>query len=170
MPVDRDMPTLRKVEASEGWTLKLWFEGEDRPYFADLAGLLARSRPMAALRDRPERFGQVRIIMAGAGVQWPVEYEGELLDLSADTLFRIAEEQEPMTGADFAAWRKELGLSTAMAAAVLGIGRRTVVDYENKPVLPAMAAIACRTLARDRTTLAAHFVPSKRLGRPKKAA
>lgn len=170
MAIDRDMPSLTNVEPGEGWTLKLRFEGDEREYVADLTGLLARSRPLGVLKDQPEAFRKARIILAGSGIQWPAEYEGELLDLSADTLLRIAEEQEPMTGRDFAEWRKQLGLSAATVAAMLGIGRRTVVDYENKDVLPTMATIACRALARDRTALAAHYHPPKAAGRPKKAA
>ena len=45
------------------------------------------------------------------------------LDLSGSMLRRMAEEQLPMSGADFAKWRKSLGLSLAEAAKLLGVGR-----------------------------------------------
>src|SRR2546430_13892566 len=39
---------------------------------------------------------------------WPVPTKWGPLDVSASTLQRIAEEQQPMTGADFAEWRVAL--------------------------------------------------------------
>jgi transcriptional regulator with XRE-family HTH domain len=72
------------------------------------------------------------------------------LDVSASTLRRIAEEQEPITGADFAEWRTGLGLSLTEAAKLLGVGRRTIMGYLKKEELPPVVAIACRALARDK--------------------
>jgi DNA-binding transcriptional regulator YiaG len=84
------------------------------------------------------------------------------LDVSATTLRRIAEEQQPMTGADFAKWRTALGLSLTEAAALLGVSRRTIMGYLQKDDLPPVVAIACRALARDKHILAAHFVPARK--------
>ena len=69
-------------------------------------------------------------------------------------------------GADFAEWRKSLGLSLTEAAKLLGVGRRTIMAYLNKDELPAVVAIACRALARDRHLLAAHYVPARKINRP----
>ena len=72
-----------------------------------------------------------------------------------------------MTGADFGKWRSELGLSLSEAARLLGVGRRTVMGYLKRDKLPAVVAIACRALARDKNLLAAHYVPGRR---PKRRA
>jgi hypothetical protein len=108
----------------------------------------------------------VAIVEDGIGVAWPVQTKWGRLDVSAVTLRRIAEEQQPMTGAEFARWRRALELSLAEAAELLGVGRRTVMSYPKKDKLPAVVAIACRALARDRHLLAAHYVPARKITRP----
>ena len=70
------------------------------------------------------------------------------------------------TGADFAEWRTVLGLSLTEAAGLLGVGRRTIMGYLKKEVLPPVVAIACRALARDKHLLAAHYVPGRKINRP----
>jgi predicted DNA-binding transcriptional regulator AlpA len=102
----------------------------------------------------------------GLGVAWPVKTKWGRLDVSASTLRRIAEEQQPMMGPDFAKWRAALGLSLTEAAKLLGVGRRTIMGYLNKDELPPVVAIACRALARDKHLLAAHFVPARKITRP----
>ncbi len=52
------------------------------------------------------------------------------------------------------------------AAKLLGVGRRTIMGYLKKDELPAVAAIACRALARDKHLLAAHYVPGRKVVRP----
>jgi len=71
-----------------------------------------------------------------------------------------------MTGEDFARWRTELGLSLTEAAKLLGVGRRTIMSYLKKDELPAIVAMACRALARDKSLLAARFVPASEISRP----
>jgi transcriptional regulator with XRE-family HTH domain len=66
-----------------------------------------------------------------------------------------------MTGADFAKWRKSLGLSLSEAANLLSLSRRTIMGYLKKDELPTVVAIACRALARDKHLLAAHYVPTR---------
>jgi len=84
----------------------------------------------------------------------------------AELLWRIAEEQQPIRGADFARWRVSLGLSLSEAAKLLGVGRRTIMGYLNKDELPSIVAIACRALARDKHLLAARYVPARKIARP----
>src|SRR5438046_1754893 len=81
-------------------------------------------------------FAKVTIVEDGLGVAWPIKTKWGRLDVSASTLRRIAEEQEPMTGADFAQWRTALGLSLTEAASLLGVGRRTIMAYLKKDELP----------------------------------
>ena len=73
-----------------------------------------------------------------------------------------------MTGAEFSQWRSKLGLSLTEAATLLGVGRRTIMGYLKKDELPAIVAIACRALARDKHLLAAHYVPAKKASAPRR--
>lgn len=52
-----------------------------------------------------------------------------------------------MTPADLSAWRTRLGLSRRAAAAQLGIGRQTLINYErgDSPI-PRYIELACRAL------------------------
>ena len=115
--------------------------------------------------DDAESFAKAAIVEDGLGLAWPVETKWGQLDVSASTLKRIAEEQAPMTGADFAEWRAGLGLSLTEAAKLLGVGRRTIMGYLKKDELPPVVAIACRALSRDKHVLAAHYVPAHKTSR-----
>ncbi len=160
-----DLPRLARVRAAPNHILRVRFVGERRDHRLDLTGLLARSKHFAPLMNDPKAFARVEIIEDGLGVAWPVPTRWGPLDLSASTLRRIAEEQQPMSGADFARWRRTLGLSLTEAASVLGLGRRTIMAYLKRDEVPAVVAIACRALARDKNLLAAHFVPGRRTAR-----
>jgi hypothetical protein len=157
-----DMARVTKVRADGNNRLRVRFAGERRDRALDLTGLMARSVHFAPLAADPAAFADVTIVEDGLGVAWPVHTRWGDLDLSASTLRRIADEQQPMTGADFARWRKQLGLSLTEAAKLLGVGRRTVMGYLKKDELPPIVAIACRALARDKHLLAAHYVPARK--------
>jgi DNA-binding XRE family transcriptional regulator len=120
----------------------------------------------APLMGDADSFAKASIVEDGLGLAWPIQTKWGRLDVSASTLRRIADEQEPMTGADFAEWRTKLGLSLTEAAKLLGVGRRTIMGYLKKDELPPVVAIACRTLARDKHVLAAHYVPARKINRP----
>jgi len=157
---------LTKVRPAEGRVLRVRFVGDRRDRKLDITGLIARSAHFAPLMDDAETFAKVAIVEDGLGVAWPVQTKWGRLDVSASTLRRIAEEQQPMTGADFAEWRTALGLSLTEAAKLLGVGRRTIMSYLKKDELPPVVAIACRALARDKHLLAAHYVPARKITRP----
>ena len=158
-----DIPMVTKVRPTGGRTLRVRFAGDRREYALDLTGLIARSRHFAPLMQDADTFAKIDIVDDGVGVAWPVETKWGRLDLSGSTLRRIAEEQLPMTGADFSEWRKSLGLSLTEAAKLLGVGRRTIMSYLKKNELPSVVAIACRALARDKHLLAAHYVPARKI-------
>jgi predicted DNA-binding transcriptional regulator AlpA len=160
-----EMPKVKKVKPLGGLRLRVQFEGERAPRSVDLTGLAVRSRHFAPLVDDAEAFAAAEVVEGGLGIGWPVQTEFGRLDVSAATLHRIAEEQQPMTGAEFAAWRNALGLSLTEAAGLLGLSRRTIMGYVRKDELPAVVAIACRALSRDKNLLAAHFVPTRRATR-----
>jgi predicted DNA-binding transcriptional regulator AlpA len=161
-----EMATITKLRPVRGGVLRVRFAGERHERELDLTGLIARSRHFAPLIDDAATFAKAEIVEDGLGVAWPVQTKWGRLDVSASTLRRIAEEQQPMTGADFARWRTALGLSLTEAAKLLGVGRRTVMSYVKKDALPPVVAIACRALARDKNVLAAHFVPARKIIRP----
>src|SRR5437016_4482912 len=161
-----DIARVTKVRAAGDRILRVRFAGDRRDCDVDMTGLIARSVHFASLMDDAKTFAKVVIVEEGLGVSWPVQTKWGRLDVSAATLRRIAEEQEPMTGADFAEWRTRLGLSLTEAAKLLGVGRRTIMGYLKKHELPPVVAIACRALARDKHVLAAHYVPARKITRP----
>ncbi|MEA3071015.1 MAG: hypothetical protein QOD29_2461 [Alphaproteobacteria bacterium] len=164
MNMASDIPIVTKARVAGGRVLRVRFAGDPRDYKLDLTGLIARSRHLARLME-DDAFAKVEIVEDGLGIAWPLETKWGRLDLSGSTLRKIAEEQLPMTGADFGEWRKKLDLSLTDAAKLLGVGRRTIMAYLKRDELPPVVAIACRALARDKHLLAAHYVPSRRTAR-----
>jgi hypothetical protein len=158
-----DVARVTKVRPAGGRALLVRFDGDRRDHEVDITGLIARSVHFAPLMNDAETFANVEIVEGGLGVSWPVQTKWGRLDVSASTLQRISEEQKPMTGEDFANWRVALGLSLTETAKLLGVGRRTVMGYLKKDELPAVVAIACRALARDKHLLAAHYVPGRKV-------
>ena len=156
------LPRVKAVKASgEPYTLMVtWADG--RRTLIDMTGVVARSKHFQALRE-PKAFASVRPITHGWGIGWA---SGP--DYSARSLDRLAREQQPMTGRDFAAWQRVLGLSNREAADVLGLALGTVKNYRrHKGTLPAVVRIACTALADDRTAFFAHYRP-RRAGRPRR--
>jgi Protein of unknown function (DUF2442) len=96
-----DIARVTKVRPAGGRVLRVHFAGDRRDYKLDLTGLFARSAHFAPLMDDAQSFAKVAIVEDGLGLAWPIETRWGRLDVSASTLRRIAEEQEPMTGADF---------------------------------------------------------------------
>jgi DNA-binding XRE family transcriptional regulator len=158
-----EVTIVTKVRPIGGRVLRVRFAGDREDYKLDMTGLIARSAHFTPLMDDAESFAKVVVVENGLGVAWPIQTKWGRLDVSAATLRRIAEEQEPMTGADFAEWRVRLGLSLTEAAKMLGVGRRTIMGYLKKAELPPVVAIACRALARDKHILAAHYVPARKI-------
>ncbi len=79
--------------------LHIRFAGDRRDRKLDLTGLIARSVHFAPLMENPASFAKVAIIEDGLGVAWPMQTKWGRLDVSASTLRRIAEEQEPLNAA-----------------------------------------------------------------------
>ena len=164
--MSEEITRITKVRAASGRILHVRFAGDRRDRRLDLTGLIARSTHFAPLMGDDASFAKVAIVEDGLGLAWPIQTKWGRLDVSASTLRRIADEQEPMTGADFGEWRTALGLSLTEAAKLLGVGRRTIMGYLKKDQLPPVVAIACRALARDKHVLAAHYVPARKISRP----
>ena len=160
-----DVTRITRARPASRRVLQVRFAGDRRDRKIDMTGLIARSIHFAPLMEDTRSFAKVSIVEDGLGLAWPLQTKWGRLDISASTLRRIADEQEPMTGADFAEWRTGLGLSLSEAAKLLGVSRRTIMGYLKKDELPPVVAIACRALARDKHLLAAHFVPAREIDR-----
>ena len=160
--MSKTLPRLKSVKALPGSRLKLiWRDGETQ--VCDLTGLIARSKALAPLADATV-FSKAKPIDWGAGVGWSNE-----LDLSAQTLHRIADEQATFDADVFRAWQAALGLSNHEAADALGLTLGTIKNYRNGHAIPPAVAVACRAMINDPHVIAAHYRPRKP-GRPLAAA
>jgi len=124
-------------------TLRIrWDRGDES--LIDVSGMIESFRRYARLRQSPELFRQVRVGEHGTDVVWTDE-----IDMSADTLWRLAQEQagETMTPAEFRHWRERKAYTLDAAAKALGISRRMVAYYEqgDRPI-PRVVALATRGL------------------------
>jgi hypothetical protein len=156
------LPNIEKIQPGAEHVLRVKFRGRGWKTIR-LVGLVAREKAMAPIRDDTE-FRKVKIIDWGGGIGWP-----NGLDLSATTLWRMAEEQTPFTSADFLAWQKRVRLSNQEAADALGVSLPTIKNFRSGASSVSNAvSIACRAMEADPATLAAHYFPRKP-GRPKAA-
>jgi DNA-binding transcriptional regulator YiaG len=119
-----------------------WDKGDES--LIDVSGMIESFRLYAPLRQSPELFRQVRVGEHGTDVVWTDE-----IDMSADTLWRLAQEQAgaTMTPAEFRNWRERKAYTLDAAAKALGISRRMVAYYEqgDRPI-PRIVALATRGL------------------------
>lgn len=137
----------------------------------DLSGLVFRHEVFAPLRAEAA-FRDVAVINNGDAIAWDATTpDGERLDYGADTLYVLAEEQRPMSGAAMADFRAGHGLSQSDLAGILGVTTRTVQNHEAAEQVPASVGITVRALGRNRTVLDAHLGrPGGKPGRPRKEA
>lgn len=119
-----------------------WDNGEES--LIDVAGMIQSLRAYAPLRQSAELFRQVRVGEHGTDVVWTDE-----IDMAADTLWRLAQEQagETMTPDAFRHWRERKAYTLDGAARALGVSRRMVAYYEkgDRPI-PRVVALATRAL------------------------
>ena len=140
----KSLPRLAAVSAGEQpLTLRLrWDSGDES--VVDVAGMVGRFRLYEPLQQSSELFRQVRLGEHGTDVVWT-----DAIDMAADTLWRLAQEQTgaTMTAEGFRHWREQKALTLDDAARALGLSRRTVAYYEqgNKPI-PRVVALATRGL------------------------
>jgi DNA-binding XRE family transcriptional regulator len=119
-----------------------WNSGEVSS--VDVSGLISSFRFYAPLREDRKLFRQVQRGEYGTDVVWPGG-----LDMSNDTLWRLAQEQTgaTMTAEAFRDWRKRHAYTLDAAAKALGLSRRMVAYYERgeRPI-PRLVALATRAL------------------------
>ncbi len=138
------MPRIVAVSAAKKpFTLLVrWDRGELSR--VDVSGIVNSFRIYEPLRRSPDLFRRVHVGEYGTDIVWT-----DAIDMSADTLWRLAQEQSGATlsPADFKQWRERKAYTLDTAAAALGISRRMVVYYEQgKKPLPRVVALVTRAL------------------------
>jgi DNA-binding XRE family transcriptional regulator len=113
----------------------------------DVSGMIETFRIYEPLRHSPKLFRQVRLGEHGTDIVWTDE-----IDMAADTLWRLAQEQAGVTMSSdaFKHWRERKAYTLDSAARALGLSRRMIAYYEQgeKPI-PRVVALAARALEGD---------------------
>lgn len=139
------LPRIAAVSATKKpYTLHIcWERGSED--VVDLSALIETFRVYAPLRQAPKLFQAVQLGEHGTDVVWT-----EDIDMAADTLWRLAQEQSgaTMTAEAFREWRKRKSFTLDEAAEALGISRRMVAYYDHgdRPI-PRVVALATQALS-----------------------
>ena len=140
----KTLPRINSVSiGSKPLTLQIrWDKGDESN--VDLSGLIETFAVYKPLRNSPALFAAVRLGEYGTDIMWNDE-----LDMSADTLWRLAQEQAGLTMSpdSFKHWRERKAYTLDSAAKALGLSRRMVAYYEQgeKPI-PRVVALAAKAL------------------------
>jgi hypothetical protein len=138
------LPRITAVSAGKKpYTLLIrWERGGENT--VDVSAILEKFRVYAPLRQDTALFRRVRVGEYGTDVVWSDE-----LDMAADTLWRLAQEQSgiTMTADAFQRWRQQKEYTLDDAASALGISRRMAAYYDHgdKPI-PRVVALATQAL------------------------
>jgi DNA-binding transcriptional regulator YiaG len=140
----KSLPRIVAVTADEKpLTLRIQWDGAEQSR-VDVSSLVETFRIYEPLRRSPNMFTRVRVGELGTDVVWSDE-----IDMSADTLWRLAQEQsgQTMSADGFKHWRERKAYTLDAAARALGVSRRMVAYYEQgaKPI-PRVVALATRAL------------------------
>ena len=140
----KTLPRLVAVTTgNKPMTLRIrWDKGDES--LVDVSGLIETFRAYEPLRRSPDLFRQARVGEHGTDIVWSDE-----IDMAADTLWRLAQEQAGITLSPdaFKHWRERHAFTLDTAAAALGISRRMVAYYEQgKKPIPRVVALATRGL------------------------
>jgi hypothetical protein len=123
----RVLPRIAAVKPGDDpMTLRVrWDRGEEN--LIDVSGMIQSFQVFAPLRESPALFRRVRVGEHGTDGVWTNE-----IDMSADTLWRLAQEQSgaTMTPDEFRHWREREAYTLDEAARALGLSRRMVAYYE----------------------------------------
>jgi len=131
------------AQGARPFTLQIrWSTGGET--LVDVSGIIHSFHFYSPLRHDPELFRQVRVGEHGADIVWPND-----LDMSNDTLWRLAQEQSgaTMTAEAFRRWRERRAYTLDGAAQALGLSRRMIAYHEKgeRPI-PRVVALATRAL------------------------
>ncbi|MHC8508543.1 MAG: helix-turn-helix domain-containing protein [Rhodospirillales bacterium] len=146
--------------------MKIAFKKPKCAFTLDITGMMDGSDDFTRLQD-PKVFKRVKVVHYGGGLQWGGD---EMLEVGADTLFRMAEAQNRMTVKEAKKTMKELNLSQAEAARILDVDTRTFERMLEKgePLKRPYTALM-RAVRDDPNLLSAFHRPSRPAGRPKSA-
>jgi DNA-binding XRE family transcriptional regulator len=138
------LPRIAAVAPGEkDLTLRIQWNTGDQT-LVDVSAMINSFRLYAPLRQNPELFRQVGVGEHGADIVWTDD-----LDMSNDTLWRLAREQSgaTMTADAFRRWRERRAYTLDAAARALGLSRRMIAYYEKgeRPI-PRVVALATRAL------------------------
>jgi hypothetical protein len=92
--MDQRIAKVSKVRPAGGRILRVRFVGDRREHELDLTRLFTDSRHFAPLLSDDQAFATPKIVEKGLGVAWPIETKWGHLDLSAETLRRLADEPQ----------------------------------------------------------------------------
>lgn len=140
------LPRIEAVEATDGpLTIRIrWTQGGQN--LIDVSGLVNTFKLYTPLRDDTALFRNVKVGEHGTDIVWTDE-----IDISNDTLWRLAQEQSgaTMTADAFRQWRERQRLTLDTAAQALGLSRRMIAYYDQgKKPIPRVVALATRGLER----------------------
>lgn len=144
---DRALPCLKAVRPVGALTIEVeWASGSraGRREIVDLSPLIGQFRLYAPLRHDPVLFATVRMAEDGGAVEW----RGGEIDMSAESIERLAAEQ--MTAEDFRAFLARNRLTRQAAAAALGRSLRMIQNYVEGQPIPRVVALACRGYEAER--------------------
>lgn len=138
------MPRIAAVApGAKPLTLQIQWNTGDQTLI-DVSGMINSFRLYAPLRQSPELFRRVRVGEHGADIVWTDD-----LDMSNDTLWRLAQEQSgaTMSAQAFRRWRESRAYTLDAAARALGLSRRMIAYYEKgeRPI-PRVVSLATRAL------------------------
>lgn len=140
----KSLPRIVAVSAAKKpFTLLVHWDRSD-PSRVDVSGIINSFRVYEPLRRSSDLFRQVHVGEYGTDIVWT-----DAIDMSGDTLWRLAQEQSGATLSpdDFKHWRERKAYTLDAAAAALGISRRMVAYYEQgKKPIPRVVALATRAL------------------------
>lgn len=140
----KSLPRVAAVSAAgRPFALRVrWDNGDESR--VDVASLIETFRVYEPLRAAPDLFRNVWVGELGTDIVWP-----DGIDMSADTLWRLTQEQsgQTMSAEEFRDWRERKAFTLDGAARALGVSRRMVAYYEHgtKPI-PRVVALATRGL------------------------
>lgn len=140
----KTLPRIIAVTVDEApLTLRIGWDGGGQNR-VDVSGLVETFRVYKPLRESRALFGRVEVGEHGTDLVWSDE-----IDMAADTLWRLAQEQAGLTMSSeaFKHWRERRAYTLDAAARALGLSRRMVAYYEQgaRPI-PRVVALATRGL------------------------
>jgi DNA-binding XRE family transcriptional regulator len=138
------LPRILSVEPGEKpFTLLIEWSTKREKTTVDLTDMLKTYHVFAPLKDNLALFMTVQVGEFGTDVVW-----SESMEISADTLWRLAETTCPSTisANDFQKWRHKHAYTLDDAAKALGISRRMAAYYESGRPIPRVVGLAILAL------------------------